>query len=213
MFFPSDIFPVMGVRLTEHNAKKINLTSSNPKLSIKATKEVLHAYIFERTKNYQLWGYGGYLEKRSIYEKLPLFNDKGKFRNIHLGVDIWAEAYCPIYLPYEGTIYGQDVHEDYGGYGGIIIVEHKIKNRSFYSLYGHLSHDSIGMYDEGEFVEKGEVLGHLGEEAENGHWSPHLHLQFILDMGNHRRDYPGVCLEEEKAFYAANCPNPEPFYT
>ena len=35
-----------------------------------------------------------------------------KVRSIHLGVDIWAEEDCPLYLPYDGTIYGQDVQEE-----------------------------------------------------------------------------------------------------
>ena len=213
MQFPEDIYPVMGVRLTQQNTKSVDLSKSNPIFKDVITEEGIQTYISKRTKNYQLWGLGGYLEKRNVYEKYALFHHKGKFRNIHLGVDIWAEEDCPIYLPFEGTIYGQDVQEDEGGYGGIIIVKHEFEDQTFYSLYGHLSHDSIGMYDEGEYVEKGEVIGHLGSSIENGGWSPHLHLQLIINIGDWKRDYPGVCLEEERQFYATNCPDPAPFYS
>jgi hypothetical protein len=62
---------------------------------------------------------------------------------------------------------------------------------------------------EGKFISMGEVLGHFGDPAENGHWPPHLHFQIIIDMGNYKGDFPGVCKLSEKEKYLNNCPDPD----
>jgi murein DD-endopeptidase MepM/ murein hydrolase activator NlpD len=62
---------------------------------------------------------------------------------------------------------------------------------------------------EGDNVKKGDVIAEFGIPIENGHWPPHLHFQIIIDMGDYRGDYPGVCAFSEREKYLQNCPDPD----
>jgi murein DD-endopeptidase MepM/ murein hydrolase activator NlpD len=203
----------LGFRLNDTNSIQLDLSINNAGLDFQQVVDTssFGAFIKSKLQNLELVGYGGYGENRSFYNRFPLFNKFDSTRNIHLGVDIWTIEQTPIYLPCDGEIFGQGVHEDEGGYGGVIIVRHDRGTDTFYSLYGHLSHDSIGMYDEGEFITQGEVIGLLGNELQNGGWPPHLHFQLIKDLEGLKRDYPGVCTENEADRYLANCPDPKDF--
>lgn len=77
-----------------------------------------------------------------------------------------------------------------GGYGWLIIIDHPQAN--LYSLYGHLS-PSRWRLRSGTAVEKGELIGYLGDDYENGGSKknplvPHLH--FGIRAGQ-TADYPG----------------------
>ena len=69
---------------------------------------------------------------------------------------------------------------DFGDYGATIILTHILEGITFYSLYGHLSLNSIKNIHEGERIKKGNVFAEFGIPTENGHWPPHLHFQLIL---------------------------------
>ncbi|MFI5187661.1 MAG: hypothetical protein ACHQF0_13100 [Chitinophagales bacterium] len=58
-------------------------------------------------------------------------------------------------------------------------------------------------------IKKGDVIGEFGIPSENGHWPPHLHFQIIIDMGEWKGDYPGVCKFSERKKYLENCPDPD----
>ena len=48
----------------------------------------------------------------------------------------------------------------------------------FFTLYGHLARASAAALAPGDrALAAGAVVGHLGDESENGGWAPHLHLQ------------------------------------
>jgi murein DD-endopeptidase MepM/ murein hydrolase activator NlpD len=80
---------------------------------------------------------------------------------------------------------------------------------SFYTLYGHLSLNSLKNLNGGERIEKGDVFAEFGIPMENGHWPPHLHFQIIIDLQGYEGDYPGVCKYSERKKYLANCPDPD----
>jgi murein DD-endopeptidase MepM/ murein hydrolase activator NlpD len=80
---------------------------------------------------------------------------------------------------------------------------------SFYTLYGHLSLNSIKNIQEGDRIEKGDVFGEFGIPSENGSWPPHLHFQIISNIGEWKGDYPGVCKFSEKEKWLANSPDPD----
>lgn len=213
MISPKEIFPLLGFRLDKTNSIQLDLSIYNSELELQKVVDLssFRDFINGKLQHLNLVGYGGYGENRNFYNRFPLFNKFNTTRNIHLGIDVWTIEQTPIYLPCDGEIFGQDVHEDEGGYGGVIIVKHQREFNTFYTLYGHLSHDSIGMYDEGELITQGEVIGHLGSELQNGGWPPHLHFQLIKDMEGQKRDYPGVCAENEVGHYLSNCPDPKLF--
>jgi murein DD-endopeptidase MepM/ murein hydrolase activator NlpD len=151
---------------------------------------------------------GGYLEKRNIYRRSEHFGSETQARNIHLGVDIWAEAGTPIFAPYRGTIHSFQNNNHFGDYGPTIILEHQIEGFMFYTLYGHLSLESLNGKTEGQPVERGEPFADFGDFPINGDWSPHVHFQIILDLQGKKGDFFGVCEESQVEFYQKICPNP-----
>ncbi|MBW1863782.1 MAG: M23 family metallopeptidase, partial [Deltaproteobacteria bacterium] len=92
-----------------------------------------------------------------------------------------------------------------GGYGWLIIIDHPQAN--IYSLYGHLS-PSRWMLESG-VVEKGDLIGYLGDPDENGGSTknplrPHLH--FGVRSGQ-RRDYTGFGEWRWMAGWIKPCPS------
>jgi murein DD-endopeptidase MepM/ murein hydrolase activator NlpD len=155
-------------------------------------------------------GYGGYLEHRVIYESHENFaTASADFRNIHLGMDFWAEAGTPVFAPIAGVVHSFQVNPGSGNYGPTIILFHPEEN--IYSLYGHLASSDLEQLEVGMQITAGQTLCHLGKPDENGGWPPHLHFQLIRDMQGFQGDYPGVCSQRDVKFYADNCPNPEGF--
>jgi murein DD-endopeptidase MepM/ murein hydrolase activator NlpD len=146
----------------------------------------------------------GYAEKRDIYTQPQFAN-----RCIHLGMDIELPAGTEIICPLDAIIHSFANNNQTGDYGPTLILQHQLEGKTFYSLYGHLSRIDLLKLREGQRFLAGEVIGHIGTQEENGGWPPHLHLQLITDIGEHRGDYPGVCAPDQTAYYLQNCPNPE----
>ena len=154
-------------------------------------------------------GVGGYMERRAWYQKAAHFQAGAEPRNIHLGVDIWAPAGTAISAPLAGRIHSFKDNALYGDYGPTIILEHRpAAGISFFTLYGHLSRQSLSGLVSGAQIEPGELLGHLGSPGENGDWPPHLHFQIILDLQGKSGDFMGVCTESQSALYREICPDP-----
>jgi murein DD-endopeptidase MepM/ murein hydrolase activator NlpD len=132
-------------------------------------------------------GFGGYLEKRNIYKRSDYFNNHTQpkdERNIHLGIDFWTEEGTSVHALLDGEIHSFQNNPNFGDYGPTIILEHKIGERTFYSLYGHLSLASIEGICIKDKVKKGEVIAQLGGAEVNGDYPPHLHFQLIIDLQN-----------------------------
>jgi murein DD-endopeptidase MepM/ murein hydrolase activator NlpD len=111
--------------------------------------------------------------------------------------------------PLDGIVHSFAFNNRFGDYGATIILTHLLVGFTFYTLYGHLSLHSIKNLREGGLVKKGEVFAEFGIPAENGSWPPHLHFQLILDIGEWKGDYPGVCKFSEKEAWLTNCPDPD----
>lgn len=167
-------------------------------------------YIKSITNNFQDTALGGYLEKRRMYEVSPLFQGE-RYRNIHLGIDIWQAAGSKIKAPFEGEVHSFQNNNEFGDYGPTIILKHDIQNQVFYTLYGHLNTASLENLAIGQIIKEGQEFCAMGEAHENGGWPPHLHFQIILDIKNYQGDYPGVCFEDEIEYWSANCPDPIQF--
>ena len=153
--------------------------------------------------------FGGYNEQRNLYKRSAVFNDlKTEERNIHIGLDLWVKAGTPVLAALDGTIHSFNYNAGLGDYGPTIILEHKIENYTFYTLYGHLSLESITEIEIGQVVRKGQQIATLGISAINGDYSPHLHFQIIKNIGCNFGDYPGVCSISDLDYYLENCPDP-----
>jgi len=180
------------------------------KVDISSSKD-LEQFIFNHIKtNNTKVAYGGYLEKRGIYQRSDYFNKQNseEARNIHLGLDLWVEANTPIFAPIDGTIHSFKNNTNHGDYGPTLILKHVINNHTFYTLYGHLSLASIANKNVGVEVKQGEQIATLGTAEVNGDYPPHLHFQVIKDIQDYKGDYPGVCSQLDLEFYEENCPDP-----
>jgi murein DD-endopeptidase MepM/ murein hydrolase activator NlpD len=160
-------------------------------------------------KNNAKIAYGGYLETRNLYKRSTVFkNENAEERNIHIGLDLWINKQVSIHAVLNGTIHSFQNNTALGDYGPTIILEHEINEFKFYTLYGHLSEDSLINKKIGQKVTQGEQIANLGLPPINGDYAPHLHFQIILDVEEKIGDYPGVCSENNLSFYKKNCPDP-----
>ena len=96
-----------------------------------------------------------------------VFNDQP--RNPHSGADIAAKAGTLVRATNRGEVV---VTGDFFFNGNTVIVDHGL---GIYSVYLHLSKIEV---EEGEFVDKEEVLGHVG--ATGRVTGPHLHWGFRI---------------------------------
>jgi murein DD-endopeptidase MepM/ murein hydrolase activator NlpD len=205
-------FPIMGEVLSPENTLSLDFTESNQALSevdLSNTTE-FNAFVFNQLITAKKkYGIGGYLEKRAIYRRSQVFaTTVSNFRNMHLGVDIWATAGSPVYAPLGGKIHSFQDNQGFGNYGPTLILAHELGEKTMYTLYGHLSSASLSQFEVGREVSAGERICEIGSFPENGDWPPHLHFQLIRDLGNFCGDYPGVAAEKELEYYRQNCPNP-----
>jgi murein DD-endopeptidase MepM/ murein hydrolase activator NlpD len=154
--------------------------------------------------------YGGYLESRGIYRRSTYFNQSNPEteRNIHLGLDLWIEAGTPVFAPLDGELHSFRNNTNFGDYGPTLILKHGIKEQEFFTLYGHLSLESLQHKKEGQTIQKGEQIATLGAAEVNGQYAPHLHFQLIRDLQGMWGDYSGVSNLKDLDFYKGNCPDP-----
>jgi murein DD-endopeptidase MepM/ murein hydrolase activator NlpD len=158
------------------------------------------------------YGIGGYAEHRAIYRFSRVFDGSDKNeepRRLHLGMDIWGKPHTAVMSPLDGIVHSFAFNNKPGDYGPTVILTHQLEHYAFYTLYGHLSLSSIKNLREGDRIGAGEVFAEFGIPVENVGWPPHLHFQVILDIGNNKGDYPGVCKFSEREQWLANSPDPD----
>ncbi len=154
---------------------------------------------------------GGYLEPRPLYTSTDfdtLGNNGRESRTIHLGVDFWLPTQTPIHALLSGEVVVCYNNAGNKLYGGLIILKHNIQNFHFYTLYGHLSIESVSNKKVGDTIKKGDCIGYLGNRKENGNWVPHLHFQILLSLLDYKKDFPGVANFNEIDTWKSICPNP-----
>lgn len=117
-------------------------------------------------------------------------------RNIHIGIDIAAPIGDPIHSFYEGEIFKLGINDNPGDYGPTLVLKHQFGENSLFSLYGHLSKESLKGKNGGQKVRAGEVIATVGDETVNGGWFPHLHFQLSLEAPT-SADMPGVVSKSE----------------
>jgi 4-aminobutyrate aminotransferase-like enzyme/Ser/Thr protein kinase RdoA (MazF antagonist) len=157
-------------------------------------------------------GIGRYGEPRLVYTS-SMFGSSQKptdeRRTIHLGIDVFAKAGDPIYAPLEGSVCAFNNNSAPQDYGPVIILKHSTEDGdAFYTLYGHLSEQSLIGLSVGKPVAKGEQLATIGAPDVNGGWTPHLHFQIILDLLELGCDFPGVALPSQREAWLSFSPDP-----
>jgi len=193
----------------------MDFTSVNPELNDDLFDDVrsFSGYVNKKLEtNGAVYGIGGYGEYWEVYSKSKVFDGKipeEEPRRFHIGIDIWGKPHTVVMAPMDGIVHSFGNNDQPGDYGATIILTHQLEGTSFYTLYGHLSLNSIRNIQEGERITRGDKFAEFGIPAENGHWPPHLHFQVIHDLQGLSGDYPGVCKFSEKEEYLENCPDPD----
>jgi 4-aminobutyrate aminotransferase-like enzyme/Ser/Thr protein kinase RdoA (MazF antagonist) len=155
---------------------------------------------------------GRYDEARLIYVA-PAFETgagpAGEHRTIHIGLDLFAGVGTPVHAPLDGTVYAFADNRAPQDYGPVIVLRHETDDGTeFFTLYGHLSRKSLDDLAVGKHVKAGEKIATLGPAAVNGGWTPHLHLQIMMDEMELGTDFPGVAPRSQRPVWRALCPDP-----
>ncbi len=146
---------------------------------------------------------GRYNEVRCIYTQ-PLFGGK---RNIHVGIDLGAPAGTPVHAFMAGEFFSLGNNDKEGDYGPTLVTRHELEGEVIWALFGHLSLGSLEGKTAGQAVARGEVLGWVGKEGENGGWPPHVHFQ-LSRVEPVAADFPGVVTSDEREQALRDYPDP-----
>ena len=172
--------------------------------------------LFDRMKGQKSEvGIGRYNEARPIYtgEQYKLAgNDGPEWRTIHIGLDIFMEAGTPILAPLDGVVHSFRDNDAPLDYGPTIILQHTTSDKDtqlvFYTLYGHLSADSLDGLYEGKPIAQGTSFCTIGNYPINGGWPPHLHFQIITDLLDRVGEFPGVARPSQREVWLSISPDP-----
>ncbi|MBO6086993.1 peptidoglycan DD-metalloendopeptidase family protein [bacterium] len=100
----------------------------------------------------------------------PIFNS----RTFHSGVDIAGPNRGSIKASNSGKVIYSGW---YGGYGKVVIVDHgKVNGKPTTTLYAHMSSTNVS---QGQFVNKGDVLGYEGTTGYST--GPHVHFEVRIN--------------------------------
>jgi len=155
---------------------------------------------------------GRYDEPRPVYSS-PLFsassNPTDERRTIHLGTDLFVSPGTPVSAPFDATIHSFADNQATLDYGPVVILKHRTgDDLEFFSLYGHLSRESLSLLRVGNPIARGQAFARVGTAEENGGWTPHLHFQLILDLLDLSTDFPGVAFPSHRDVFTSLSPDP-----
>ena len=157
-------------------------------------------------------GVGRYDEARLLYTE-PQFgassNPTDERRTVHLGIDLFVELGKALRAPLDGVVHTLGDNTAPLDYGPVVILRHETGGGDkFFTLYGHVSRDTLSGLKGGQRVAKGERFARVGAIEENGGWPPHVHFQIILDLLDLDRDFPGVAYASQRAVWTSLSPDP-----
>jgi 4-aminobutyrate aminotransferase-like enzyme/Ser/Thr protein kinase RdoA (MazF antagonist) len=160
-------------------------------------------------------GVGRYNEARLLYDA-PFFasgpHPTDERRTIHLGLDLFAAPGTPVYAPIDGSVHAFRVNSRRQDYGPVVILRHEdLNGQIFFTLYGHISVDSLEDLGIDQPIAAGERIGTIGTTEENGNWPPHLHFQIVTDLLDLDTDFPGVAYASQRDLWLSLSPDPNLF--
>ncbi|MEZ4862053.1 MAG: aminotransferase class III-fold pyridoxal phosphate-dependent enzyme [Caldilineaceae bacterium] len=172
-------------------------------------------------------GIGRYNEARLLYATdafVQPSNELPERRTVHLAIDLFQPAGAPVYAPLDGAVHSFANNANYQDYGPTVILQHTVargegrgtgdvsqempERLTFYTLYGHLSEESLADLYPGKIIKKGEKIGAIGDYPLNGDWPPHLHFQIITDLMDDCGGFNGVGAPSQRALWLSLCPDP-----
>lgn len=210
-----EVMPLEGQRLValDLSVSSLDLGNNDRFLEIGPFTRTVERLLEDQQADF---GVGGYGEVRPFYTTdayQVMGNEGAQWRTVHLGLDVWGPAHTPVFAPLAGTVHSVADNAGERDYGPTVILRHEVSEElTFYTLYGHLSRQSVEHLQKGQRVAAGDTIAAVGPAPENGNWPPHLHFQLILDMLDEEQDFPGVCYPTERSTWLSLCPDPGRFY-
>lgn len=157
-------------------------------------------------------GAGGYDEARLIYDWPDEPTGGGvEPRTIHIGLDLSLPAGTPLHAPLDGVVHGFENAAAYHDYGPVIVLRHRTDGPDpveFYSLYGHLTCDSLEGLRIGQHFARGQEFARVGNAPSNGDWWTHVHVQLVTDLLDVRCNVDGVVRASQRQVWKSLCPDP-----
>ena len=157
-------------------------------------------------------GVGRYDEARRWYDSdaFAIQGEDGlERRTVHVGIDLFAEPGTPIHAPCDAVVHSFRDNDARLDYGPTIVLRHEAGEAgAWYTLYGHLSRDSLAGLRPGQQIAAGAEIGRIGPYPENGDWAPHLHFQVISDLLDREGDFPGVAPPSQREVWLSLSPDP-----
>ncbi len=156
-------------------------------------------------------GIGRYLEDRDVYTsgQYAPEDSSGERRTVHLGVDLFVPEGSGVFAPLDGVVHAAHDNASPLDYGPVVILEHRTgAGVPFFTLFGHLSRETLDVLEPGREVKAGERIATVGRTDENGGWAPHVHVQLLTDLLGRGTDVPGVCPRSEVAVWQSVAPDP-----
>ena len=152
---------------------------------------------------------GHYCEDRNVYQGDAYDTSSPSARTVHLGVDLFQPAGSPVFAALDGEIYAFNNNATPLDYGPVIILKHQTDTGiEFFTLYGHLSIESMKDWEIGKQVTAGQQIATMGNESENVGWPPHTHFQLLTDLCGMGVDVYGVAPRDEVPLWRSISPNP-----
>jgi 4-aminobutyrate aminotransferase-like enzyme/Ser/Thr protein kinase RdoA (MazF antagonist) len=157
-------------------------------------------------------GIGRYDEARAIYTSpaFALFDSPtAERRTVHLGIDLFVEPGATVYAPLDGVVHALHDNSDRLDFGPLILLRHATDaGEPFFTLYGHLSRESLDGLTVRQKVAAGERIAAVGAPPINGDWPPHLHFQIVTDLLDLEWDFPGVAAPSRAPVWRSLSPDP-----
>jgi 4-aminobutyrate aminotransferase-like enzyme/Ser/Thr protein kinase RdoA (MazF antagonist) len=213
VLLPGRDFPTAPLHVFDLSVGSTFLGADPARFQMQAASQAIFAEMQRRAATV---GIGRYNEARALYNSSQFATGDrptDERRTVHLGLDLFAEVGTQVCAPLEGTVLCLANNRDHLDYGPVVILEHSIEDASaedatFYTLYGHLSEESLQTLQIGQRIARRKVFAKIGGASENGGWPPHLHFQIILDLLDLGTDFPGVALASERDVWTSLSPDP-----
>jgi 4-aminobutyrate aminotransferase-like enzyme/Ser/Thr protein kinase RdoA (MazF antagonist) len=157
-------------------------------------------------------GVGRYNESRTLYAS-PRFGASDdptqERRTIHLGIDLFVEPGTPLRAPLDGVVDTVANNTAPLDYGPLVILRHESGDgEGFFTLYGHLTKETLSGLKVGQHVPRGQPFARVGSAQENGGWPPHVHFQIIIDALELGAEFPGVAYASQRSVWTSLSPDP-----
>ena len=206
--------PLMGRDLRTTRVAPIDLSAGSALVSsepFENTPKELDRRIQRRlTEHGATVGAGGYDEARLIYD-WPDEPTGVEPRTIHIGLDLSLPKGHPLHAPLDGVVHGFENAAAHHDYGPVIVLRHRTDGPDpveFYSLYGHLSCDSLEGLRIGQHFARGQEFARVGSAPTNGDWWTHVHVQLVTDLLDVPCNVDGVVRASQRQVWKSLCPDP-----